>query len=636
MRFSGKLCRLLQLSRIPGSALFFTLWVVFPCAAAVPCDAKSPLTIADTIFRGGPVVTVNPDKAEVQALAIAGGKIIAVGDELTVMATCVKGKTTVIDLQGKTLMPGFVEPHTHAFMTAASDYLVTDLSSFAPEPATIQKTVEDLHVAVPGVPKGGWLSASGFDPSRTTPFMASLTAEILDGAQYTVTNNNVKAMVKIEDQVPIFVVNQSGHLAYVNSKAIQLAKITPDTPNPAGGVYERVGGGATGPLTGVLREVGAFRVFMELIAHSPSKNDFADANMLPALKHTYDDFARAGVTTATELTLGAVTGSIANELTLLDALARESATPVRMRAYIDHRTAALPGQFQVPPDNPASDMFAVLGVKFVADGSTQGLTAGLNAPYNYPVAPPTGLLNFTVDALYRAASPYMDQGWQIAIHSNGDRSTDDVLDVYERLALRARTAKRKSPAELRCRIDHLTVTEAGQLDRIKKLGLTASMTIGHVYFWGHAFADQKPLSILGSTRAARIDPAKSLLDLQVRFSFNSDSPVTPVAPLRYIATAVSREMQNGGALGANQAIGVDDAIRAVTLDAAYQLFLDKQIGSLEREKWADLVILEKNPRTTKAADIAQIKVLSTYLSGICKSGECLTVKSMPATSPPTP
>src|SRR5215212_3841469 len=127
MRFSKKLCHVLQLSRIPALALFWTLSVIFPCAAAVPCQATSPLTAADTIFRGGPVVTVNHERPEAQALAVAGGKIIAVGDELDVMKTCVKGKTTVIDLQGKTLMPGFVEPHTHAIMTAVSDNLITDL-----------------------------------------------------------------------------------------------------------------------------------------------------------------------------------------------------------------------------------------------------------------------------------------------------------------------------------------------------------------------------------------------------------------------------------------------------------------------------------------------------------------------------
>jgi len=157
------------------------------------------------------------------------------------------------------------------------------------------------------------------------------------------------------------------------------------------------------------------------------------------------------------------------------------------------------------------------------------------------------------------------------------------------------------------------------------------MTIGHVYYWGAAFGtDVKETtgqpahpSILGA-RAQRIDPAKSLLQSnpRIRFSFNSDSPVSPVAPLLYISTAVTREEQGGSVLGKQQQITVDQAIRAVTLDAAYQLFLDEKIGSLEVGKYADLVILDGNPHSPgmAPADIRKIKVLATYVAGIQKYG----------------
>jgi predicted amidohydrolase YtcJ len=189
------------------------------------------------------------------------------------------------------------------------------------------------------------------------------------------------------------------------------------------------------------------------------------------------------------------------------------------------------------------------------------------------------------------------------------------------------------------RIEHLTVTNEGQVDRIRKLGLTPSMTIGHVYYWAYAFGtnvdstEGKPghKAILGSARAQRIDPARSLNDKRVRFSFNSDSPVTPVLPLRYIATAVTRQEQKRAGqtscqpsgnppcvLGKEQQITIDEAIRAVTLDAAYQLFMDDEVGSLRFGKWADFVILDKNPRTmtNNPSDIMGIKVLATYVEGV--------------------
>ena len=600
-------------------ALFWTLCTVFPCAAAGLAEdtPAPPVDIqAETIFRGGYIVTVDPKQPEVQALAIAQGKIIAVGDEKTVMQRRGTG-TKVIDLQGKTLMPGFVEPHTHMMQTALDIYMVENLSSFKVpmNPGTIPQIQEDLKKALKKVPVGGWLIAFGVDPSRANPFMASLDATTLDA---------------VSTKVPIFVLNQSGHIAYVNHRAIELAGITPNTPNPKGGVYERVGGGETGELTGVLQEGPAYRAFQEKI-----KIPTDGGVWLEALRQTYKSVAEAGVTTATEMTLGAVTGSISQELDLLEGMGAELETPLRIRAYVFADVITPEQPLKIKPSHGKNDLFKVIGIKFIADGSTQGLTAALKEPYLYPPNTPNrGTLNYTDPAtLFNAAKDYLDLGWQLAIHSNGDRTTDQVLWVYSQLNRESASTGYPGPAELRCRIEHLTVTEEDQLEQIKSLGLTPSMTIGHVYFWGYAFGATKEESghepILGSPRAQRIDPSASLRKLGIRFSFNSDSPITPVAPLRYISTAVTRLTQGGQGQGTvklfregkdDQRISVDDAIRAVTIDAAYQLFLDDKIGSLEVGKLADLVILDQNPRAPdmKPEDIMNIKVLSTYLSGVEK------------------
>jgi predicted amidohydrolase YtcJ len=629
-------------------ALFGTLCTVFPCAAAGLAEdtPAPPVDIqAETIFHGGHIVTVDPKQPEVEALAIAQGKIIAVGDEKTVMQRRGAG-TKIIDLEGKTLMPGFVEPHTHVIQTAfdIGTHLMTNLSSFTVpmHPATIKQIQTKLKLALLGVPKGGWLLAWGVDPSRSTPFMASLDAKTLDA---------------VSTKVPIFVLNQSGHIAYVNSKAMKAAGMGSETANPQGGRYGRnpenciPGPSKPCPLTGVLYESPAYRKVQKQF-YTPSLKKALAEKMPTALAETYGQFAEAGVTTATDLGIGTVTGSIDLELGWLKAMAKDQKTPLRIRAYLDWNLllkdqqdkGEVPAAAKCDDDKECKElmlMLRVIGIKFYADGSTQGLTAALKTPYDYQTktnGDNRGELNYLDDTdktgeqrLFEEARPYLDQGWQLAIHSNGDRSTEQVLNVYEQLKKEARDAQH-DPATLRCRIEHLTVTEEDQLKRIQELGLTPSMTMGHPYFWGYAFGatqgESGPKPILGSPRAERMDPAASLLKLGIRFSFNSDSPISPVAPLRYISTAVTRrwqdrpmpngEMQLGKVLGEEQQIPVDAAIRAVTLDAAYQLFLDKYVGSLEVGKLADLVILDKNPRTTPPEGIMNISVCSTYLSGVKK------------------
>jgi predicted amidohydrolase YtcJ len=614
---------------LPRSALAFSWWLCFAvlCAAtglAAKTAAPPAGGYARTIFVNGTVIPVVPQTSGARALAVAAdGTILAVGDEASVRKYELKGTTEVVNLNNKTLMPGFVEPHTHAIMTAfnANNPIMLNLSSFAKEQPTLEVIEDELTKAMARSPfkeaiaQGGWLLAFGVDPARTKPFMASLNATELD---------------KVSKDVPIFVLNQSGHLAYVNNRAIDLAGIR-NEPNPPGGVYVRKDGQKDQPLTGELEEAPAYMPFMAKIKDAEPWKSFNEPMQLSALRTTYDQFAAAGVTTASEMSLGLVTGSVPNEYRLLRILAGD--TPmVRIRAYVS-ALATTPADLKMTP-NEGNDLLKVIGVKFVADGSTQGLSAALETAYDYPAQTTNqGTLNYPMvkcglnapltckasDPLFDQAKHYMDAGWQLAIHSNGDRSTAQVLDLYESLLGTSPDQKARDAFRARrFRIEHLTVADDSQVERIRVLGITPSMTNGHVYFWGYAFGDPTT-KILGWERTEQIDPARSLLARGVKFSFNSDSPITPAAPLRYISTAVSRDWQQPPTTplpaGKSQGISVDAAIRAVTLDAAYQLLLDKEIGSLEPRKQADLVILEKDPRTTTAANIMNIRVLATYLAG---------------------
>jgi len=538
---------------------------------------------ADTIFYGGPIVTVNAKNEEVQALAVQGGKIVAVGSKEAVTKEWQSGGTKVIDLQGQTLMPGFVEPHVHILVTSVFEGLGLNLSNFTLPYDTKDTLIQKMKAGLKNVPAGGWLFGFGVDPSRTTPFMAELTADDLD---------------KVSKDVPIFIVNQSGHIGYVNHKALELAGVTDKTPNPpGGGIYVK---DKQGKLTGKLVEPPSYLPFMSKMPIPTEEQLFS------AVQATMRKMASTGVTTASEMSVGGNFG-VDKEIAIYKNIFAKNASPIRVRGYLF--SEVLPAGFNSIKPNDGDDKLRFIGIKYITDGSTQGLTAALNDPYSYPKDSKwSGALNYKDAEIYASMKSYFDQGWQISSHSNGDKAIDQALNSYAKLL-----AGNPKPQERRLRIEHFTVNHEAQVKKAVKLGVVPSFTIGHVNYWGAAFHDH----IIGPDRAKRIDPAGDFKRAGGRFTLHSDSPVSNVGPLNYVSEEVTRlwQLPPQKVLGSTQAVSVDDAIRAITIDAAYQIFADNIVGSLEVGKQADLVVLEKNPRTTPAADIRNIKVKETWVDG---------------------
>lgn len=538
---------------------------------------------ADTIFYGGPILTVNAKNEEVQALAVQNGKIVAVGTKDSVTKEWQADNTKVVDLKGQTLMPGFIEPHTHLILTTMFERLWLNLSNYALPQSSIDSIVQKLKAEVKNVPKGGWLTAFGVDPSRTTPFMAELTANDLD---------------KVSKDVPILVVNTSGHIAYANHKALEIAGITNKTPNPkGGGVFVK---DKEGNLTGKLVEAPAFLPFVALMP-VPSQSELVDA-----IVATLNSVAAKGITSATEISVGGNFG-VDKEVAIYKGIFANKASPIRIRGYLFSDN--LPAGYNTIKPNEGDDYLRFIGIKYVSDGSLQGLTGALNEPYIYPKGTKErGSLDYKDDEIYGLMKPYYDQGWQIAIHANGDRAIDQTLKNYEKLLSSGGNSK-----DRRLRIEHFTVSTEAQVKKTVKLGVIPGFTIGHVDYWGETFHNQ----ILGPERAKRIDPAGDFKRAGGRFSLHSDSPVTPIGPLNYISEEVTRlwQLPPQKVLGPDQAVSVDDAIRAVTINPAYSMFADNIVGSLEVGKQADLVVLAKNPRTTPPAEIRNIKVIGTYVDG---------------------
>jgi predicted amidohydrolase YtcJ len=535
---------------------------------------------ADTIFYGGDIVTMNKAKPSAEAVAVQGGKIVKVGS-LSQVKALQGSDTKLINLNGQTLMPGLVEPHVHILGTAFSEELWQNMSNFSMPHDTLDSLVTKLSAYSENVKDGEWITAFGVDPSRTEPFMAELTADILD---------------KVSTTKPIFVMNQSMHIAYVNHKAMEIAGLTDSSPDPTGGKLLK---DSKGHLTGVVYEVPSFYLFL-------SKMPVPNQELIEqAVAKVGQRMVRKGVTTSAEISVGGYLG-VDKEYALFNAMTHSGKLPVRVRGYMYSNAYPLTNNTYKP--GQGDDFFKVIGVKIVADGSDQGLTGAMTQPYAYPAGTTnTGTLNFSEQELYDMAKSRFDQGWQISVHSNGDKSIEQTLNVFEKLV------KSPSDAKTRFRIEHFTVPTQAQIKKAAKLGVVPGFTVGHTDYWGEAFHDH----LLGPDRANRIDPGASLIKNGMRFAYHSDSPVSPIHPLKYASEGASRLWQVAPqkVLNANEKVSINDALKAITIDAAYQLKMDDKIGSVEEGKYADFAIVDKNPMKTDAYKIRDIEVNETWING---------------------
>lgn len=519
---------------------------------------------ADLIFLGGDILTVNDQNQTAEAVGVREGKIVYVGDKAGALA--LKGeKTEVVDLQGKTLMPGFIDSHTHIILRALI-LATTDVSPFK------YKTIGEVLNVLREAAKKGPVMAVGYDPSLMTE-PGELDFKMLD---------------QISRQVPVVVVNKSGHIVYGNHKAFELAKVTDNTPDPMGGSFQR---DALGKLTGVGYEIPALGLLASVV--NPIPADQMGFWIQKALKM----YAKWGYTTVTDLALGLPMPTPLENVQILRKIAHQEA-PVRVQGYMVFNLVD-----QIPAQQKQNDdKFRVLGMKIWADGSIQGYTAAMKERYKDQDT--KGKLNFTQDALTEMVLNARKNHLQVAIHANGDQAIEDTLRAFE-------TASQEYPSDdPRFRIEHATIVDPAQWKRIAQVKATPSFTEHHVYYWGEVFKDK----ILGEPRADWMDAAQTAKELGIKFSFNDDD-LAGANPLFFIQVAATREMQDGKTLNPSQKITIDDAIKAMTLYPAWQTFREKELGSIEVGKFADLTLLEHNPKKVDVNKIKDIKIVGTWLNG---------------------
>lgn len=532
------------------------------------CSGSAP----DVIFRGGPVLTVNANDDVAQALAMRDGVITAVGTQAEVMATKT-ASTQVIDLQGKTLMPGFVGAHEHPTITAVFDGAI-NLSGFRYK--TNAEVWEALRKGVAGVPKGQWIYAGGLD-AILTPDLKIPSRTELDA---------------IAPDNPLVLVSQTLHSFWANSRAFAEAGIARDTPDPgAGSYYER---NAQGEFTGFIAETRAAQPLLKELK-SPLKLYNRYVNVL-------DGLLSNGFTTVASLGY--------NVPPLLARVAASKQLAPRIRQYfylVEDELKYLPSN----ADN-GNDYFKVLGIKLWHDGSPYTGSMYASMPYlDSPLGRTLGIRGgsrgsamIAQDALVDKLRSYTAQGWQLSIHSQGDISNREVLQAVEK----AGALPGAAPV---VRLEHGVFMGTDSVAQAAKLGVSPSFHIHHIKYYGDALAN----SIVGLAAAQQTLPVRAAFAAGVQPTLHADSPMFPPQGFALMQTAMNRATGLGLLLNAPEAITAQQALRAMTHHGAYQLRMGDKTGSLEVGKWADLQVVEGNPYDTPVAQLGQLRPSAVYVGG---------------------
>ena len=529
------------------------------------------------IFLGGPVITMNPDQPEAQAVAVSNDIIAAVGSREEILA--LRGPDTqIVDVDGGCILPGLIEPHTHPDLCGQC-YGWIDVSGFTH--GDVSGVEQALRQAVLTAEPGEWLFAFGLDPMLTEN-LGRWDRDRLD----TFAPDN-----------PLVIMIQSMHTLFVNSAALREAGITEETPDPPGG--GRFGRDENGRLTGKAVEATATLPFLRFVDQSEEK-------IRAGIWEQYQRYARAGLTTVGMPGMFVPLAS----LKIFEQLSTREDLPVRLVAYLRHQQV---DHVDWKPGD-GNDRFRIQGVKLWYDGSPYSGTMLLDEPYldsrlcccRLGIAAGTlGHANFEPDELRELVLRLHRDGWQVLTHAQGDRGTREILDLYE-YALDAHTR-----LDHRWRLEHCALISPEDLDRAEALGVSPSFHVNHVYYYGPELRD----SILGPERAERLMPIGRALEAGHRVTLHADSPMYPPEPFRLMRTAVTRKTRTGETLAPSEAISAEQALRAVTIDAAWQLFAEERIGSIEPRKLADLTVVDRNPLEIAPEELDLIQVSSTWLGG---------------------
>ncbi|WP_343608482.1 amidohydrolase [Chryseobacterium oranimense] len=555
---------------------------------AVSCTGRPPKEKAEILYFGGTILTMEDTAPQAEAVVLKNGKILFAGTKAEA-DRYTDDKTKIINLEGKVLLPGFIDVHGH-FTSRAGMMQTIDLF---PEPYGTVNSIEDLQNTIRkylkdhAVPANQPVIGNGYDDAIMTEHRHP-------------TRDELDAISKTN---PIIVIHTSGHASVVNTAMLKLLGISESSKDPEGGHYGR--NKKTGKLNGKLEENASFSALLSLTERMSKEAGNSQAQAMENLKKSQDEWLSYGQTTICD---GRTMGE---SVALLEKAASEHLFKADVVYFPDYEYFKKDLNTFKPKYMKYNNHLKLGGFKFSDDGSPQGKTAWLTQPYLIPPegqsADYKGFPIFSDQVLYDDLKTLFQNNITAQLHVNGDAAIDQALRVIGKLK-----EENIYRPELRATLIHVQNSRPDHIQKIKDIGVIPSYFSTHVYLWG----DWHYSSVFGPERASFISPANSALQAGIIFTMHHDAPVTPPDLITAMYSAVNRKTRSGRILGPNERITPLQALKAITINAAYQLQEEERKGSIKAGKLADFVILDQNPLTIDPEQIRNIKVLETIKEGV--------------------
>lgn len=563
--------------------LIAIMTIVFACSGGEDqtgqADRHEGETSRATMYFGGDIITMEGDEPRyAEAVVVKDGKIAYVGDRNEAMQAAGKGHE-MVNLNGKTLLPGFIDGHAHFFGFGAQAVMANLLAEPDGDVNDIPALIEELNdwYAANGTDKtNGWIVGMGFDDSVLAEKRFP-TKEDLD---------------KVSTEIPVCIMHISGHFCVMNSKGLEEAGVTAATEDPEGGVIRRMPG--SNEPNGVLEELAAIPLMISIL--SPTEPELVNYYMDKGQEMA----VRYGYTTAQE------GRAMTNHEQLAD-YASEKGFMIDVVSYVDYAFQ------QYMSSEWYSDSYKngyrIGGLKLTLDGSPQGRTAWRTEPYlippegqpadyaGYPAIPDDEKVKAIIDTAFA-------HDWQLLTHANGDAAMDQLIRCMKPAIEKYGNDDRRNV------LVHGQYVRPDQMQAFAEMKVVPSLFPMHTFYWGDWHAQ-----LIGEEKARYISPMRTAIDLGMQPTSHTDAPVALPNLMMIMWTTVNRVTRSGKVLGPDQRITPYEALKCLTIWSARQHFEESSKGTLTEGKLADLVILDRNPLKVDPMELKDIEVVETIKEG---------------------
>ena len=517
----------------------------------------------DTVLYNANVYTVDSRQPLAEAIAVSNGRILAVGASADLLRLA-GAQTVKIDVGGKTVLPGFIDAHSHPAYSGLAHLrnVDTDLRS-------IKAIKEVIHERAKITPKGEWVLGFKYDDTKTREGRIINRYDLDEAAP----------------DHPVIITHRGGHSSYVNSMALKRAGYSDSSPDPKGGKIGR----ENGELNGQLLETAVDPIWAQI------PNTFTRADHQEGVRLITEMMSKSGVTSVTDAYGDATYLSAYQDALQADELSMRIYCMITYREIENMLEAGLQTGF-------GNEWVRLGGMKITLDGSISERTARLSEPY---IGRPEdyGIIVMDEEEIYPYALKAHMNDWQIGVHANGDVAIDKTLNIYERLQ---KEHPRKDP---RFRLEHCTVINPDLVRRIKALEAIPNPFSTYVYFHGEKMKEY------GAARLENMFALRSFLDAGIKVTQTSDYPPGPFEPMMALQSSVTRTDMSGNLWGPSQRITIEEAIKIGTIHGAYASYEEDIKGSITPGKLADLVVLDQDPLQVDPSQIIDIPIERTMVGG---------------------